>query len=91
MPRIKLANMHHYAQQVVRARPLQLHAFAAIPVLGTVGVREHVELQRELDWIVDLGRCGLIRPALLIFETLYGSALAVEESSGTSMKAIFWL
>jgi len=69
MSRFDLANVHNHAQQVVCARALQLHIFAAIATPNPGRVRKHVELKRELDNIVYLGR-GAVVSALFVLETL---------------------
>lgn len=69
MPRVDFSNMHYNAQEIIGAGTLQFHALSVISASNTISVGKHVELQRKIDWGVDLGR-GMIMPALLIFETL---------------------
>lgn len=70
VPRVDLPDMNHDAHEIVRARSSQLAAFLSIVTLCAIGVRKHVELERETHRSVNLG--SPIATALFILESLPG-------------------
>ena len=69
MSSFDLADVHNHAQQIVRAGTLELHALAAVAASNAGSVRKHVELERELDDVVYLGRRPVM-PTLFVLESL---------------------
>lgn len=69
--RLNLAHVHHNAQKVIGTRSLEFHVLPAIPAAGAVGVRQHVQLQREMNDVVNLRRRSVMLP-LLKLESLRG-------------------
>lgn len=66
---VNLANVDDNAHKVVCTRPRQLVSFFRIRVPRTVCVRQHIQLQRELDLGVNL-RSGLVPGPVSEFEPL---------------------
>lgn len=68
MTSLNLAHVHHDTQQVVRTGPLQLHALPVV-LAHPIRIWQHVELERELDWVVNFGS-GPVMAALPVLEPL---------------------
>ena len=66
--RLDLANVYHDAQEIIRAGSGEFQVLAGVVTLDSIRVRQHVQLQGELDRRVDLGR--LVVPPLLVLEPL---------------------
>jgi hypothetical protein len=56
MASLYLANVNDDAQEVIGTRSLQFHILSTATAASTVGVGKHVELKRELNGVINLGR-----------------------------------
>lgn len=69
MTSLDFSDVHYNTQEIIHTWSLQLQAFTVVPAANSVRIRQHVQLQRKLNRVVDLG-CGSIMSALLVFKTL---------------------
>jgi len=69
MSRVDLTNVHDDTEKVVYARPRQLKTFLGVLSPGPTRVREHVQLQREVDRSVNFRRPFI--PSLLELKSLF--------------------